>query len=70
MVYNDTKTAKDRLSKKTKTGGIFAKRGASLGKVLGDKISKTKGDKKEMYQCQSYFDKNNKLKNCSCGKCK
>lgn len=40
-MYGDTKTAKDRLSKKTRTTGIFAKRGASLGKVLGNKIAKS-----------------------------
>lgn len=24
----------------------------------------------EQYQCQSYFDDDNKLQNCTCGKCK
>lgn len=63
-MYNDTKTAKDRFSKKTKTGGIFAKRGASLGKALDNKISKsvTKETKGES-SCKDCGKKN---ENCLC----
>ena len=63
-MYGDTKTAKDRLAKKTKTTGIFAKRGAAIGKALGNKIAKsvTKETKGES-SCKDCGKKN---ENCLC----
>lgn len=43
-MYNDKKTAKDRLEKKRKVTGILSKRGAALKKKISDGAKFSKQD--------------------------
>ena len=63
-IYGDSKGKNDRLSKKSNPQGIFAKRAASKGKALAEKIEKSvTKETKGVNGCKECGKKN---ENCSC----